>query len=52
MSYVAEALAIEDRALRSVRIIAAMPKEIAIEILERTEIARCQIDSARKAARR
>ena len=45
MSYVSAALSIEDRALRAARIIAVMPKESAIEVIERTQ-------SARKAARR
>jgi hypothetical protein len=52
LSYAAADLNVAARTLRAVRIIAAMPKEIAIEVIERTQIARDQIESARHAARR
>jgi hypothetical protein len=35
---------VEERVLRAVRIIASMPKELAIEVIERTD----QIERARK----
>jgi hypothetical protein len=52
LSYAAADLNVAARTLRAVRIIAAMPVAIAIEVIERTQIARDQIETARKAARR
>jgi hypothetical protein len=49
LSYAARALNIEERTLRAVKIIAAMPKSIAVEIIERTQIARGEIDRTRTA---
>jgi hypothetical protein len=43
-SFIPAALNVEERVLRAVRIIASMPKELAIEVIERTD----QIERARK----
>jgi hypothetical protein len=48
---VSAALDVEGRVRRAARIVSSVPQEIAIEILERTEIARDQIQRERKAAR-
>jgi hypothetical protein len=52
LSYEAADLNVAARTIRAVRIIAAMPVAIAIEVIERTQIAREQIERARNAARR
>jgi hypothetical protein len=49
---VSAALNSEERILRAVRIISSLPKEIACEVIEQTEIACAEIEQARKAARR
>jgi hypothetical protein len=51
LSFVSAAIGIEARVSRAARIISAVPQYIAIEILERTETARDQIERTRKAAR-
>jgi heme oxygenase len=50
LSFVSRALDIEARVSRAARIVSAVPQYIAIEILERTETARDQIE--RSATRR
>jgi hypothetical protein len=52
LSYSAPPLDIEHSTLRAVRVIAAMPLAVGIEVIERTQIARDQIERARNAARR
>jgi hypothetical protein len=46
------ALAIEERALRSVHIIASMPKDVALAVMRQVEFACDRIEQDREAARR